>query len=371
MRWLATVVALVAFLPTAQACNIPVFRYALDRWRPDRYEFIVFHRGALSELDQKLFNRFQQYADRPDCPANFNLTRVDLSKNRDPSLEKLYQSSGRPPLPCLVVRYPDMADIDASVWTGPFQEKALAALLDSPARREIARRIWRGESAVWVLLDSGDPAKDQPAEEVVRTTLARLEKTLKLPELTDAPKDKLLNPDGPKVRLSFSVLRLSRTEPAEAMLVRMLAHTEEGLAQRQEPMVFPIFGRGIVLHALVGKGITAKNLGESAGFLVGACSCEVKRLNPGVDLLMTADWERGTGPEVFRAESLHQESGVRGQESGVKRTPDSRFLTPGSSHLIRNMSVAVVGGLVILALFSFWRRYGERHSPTNHSGSQP
>ena len=29
------------------------------------------------------------------------------------------------------------------------------------------------------------------------------------------------------------------------------------------------------------------------GFLLGACSCEVKRMNPGWDLLLRADWDEG------------------------------------------------------------------------------
>ena len=38
---------LLAFLLAvpARACNVPVFRYALERWPADRYEVTVFHRG--------------------------------------------------------------------------------------------------------------------------------------------------------------------------------------------------------------------------------------------------------------------------------------------------------------------------------------
>src|SRR5262245_15707935 len=77
------------------------------------------------------------------------------------------------------------------------------------------------------------------------------------------------------------------------MLLATFLGMEDDLHKRQEPIVFPVFGRGIALHALVGKGITEENIATAAGFLVGECSCEVRRLNPGVDLLMTADWEGG------------------------------------------------------------------------------
>jgi hypothetical protein len=43
---------------------------------------------------------------------------------------------------------------------------------------------------------------------------------------------------------------------------------------------------------LIGAGITAKNIHDSAEFLVGPCSCEVKELNPGFDLLLSTDWDK-------------------------------------------------------------------------------
>jgi hypothetical protein len=71
----------------------------------------------------------------------------------------------------------------------------------------------------------------------------------------------------------------------------MLLRSEPDLAERSDPMVFPVFGRGRALLPLVGAGITARNIHDSAAFLVGACSCEVKELNPGFDLLLAANWE--------------------------------------------------------------------------------
>src|SRR5262249_34009543 len=37
--------------------------------------------------------------------------------------------------------------------------------------------------------------------------------------------------------------------------------------------------------------LTAETLTDAAVFLTGRCSCQVKRLNPGVDLLVSADWD--------------------------------------------------------------------------------
>jgi hypothetical protein len=71
----------------------------------------------------------------------------------------------------------------------------------------------------------------------------------------------------------------------------MLLSTEPDLAAVREPIVFPIFGRGRALYALVGKGIRAETIEQAATFLIGKCSCQVKEQNPGTDLLLTADWK--------------------------------------------------------------------------------
>ncbi|MCB1088647.1 MAG: hypothetical protein KDM63_16535, partial [Verrucomicrobiae bacterium] len=64
-------------------------------------------------------------------------------------------------------------------------------------------------------------------------------------------------------------------------------------------MVFPVFGRGRLLEPLIGKGVRSENVMEYATYICGACSCEVKDQNPGVDLLIAADWDTALhGSEV-------------------------------------------------------------------------
>jgi hypothetical protein len=164
----------------------------------------------------------------------------------------------------------------------------LDSLLDSPIRREIARRLVAGQSAVWVLLDSTNQQASDAAYQLVSGELPRLEKTLKLPEL--AQQDQPLVANGPELKIGFSLLRLKRDDPQEEPLVQMLLSTEPDLKTLDEPMVFPVFGRGRAHWALVGAGISQDNVADLAAFLVGECSCEVKEQNPGADLLMTAAW---------------------------------------------------------------------------------
>jgi hypothetical protein len=73
----------------------------------------------------------------------------------------------------------------------------------------------------------------------------------------------------------------------------MLLNSEDGLNEfESEPIVFPIYGRGIALVAIVGEGINEWNIREAAEFITGPCSCQAKLSNPGVDLLISMDWDR-------------------------------------------------------------------------------
>ena len=161
--------------------------------------------------------------------------------------------------------------------------------VDSPARQELIHRLADGQTAVWLLLESGQQEQDDAAAALIEAELKKLEQELELPELTTAPEDSLLT--SAPLAVGFSLLRVQRDDPAEQALVAMLIDSESDLAERTDPMVFPVYGRGRALWGLIGPGITAKNIHDSASFLVGPCSCEVKELNPGFDLLLAADWD--------------------------------------------------------------------------------
>lgn len=268
------------------ACNVPVFRFALERWRPDPYRATLFHRGALSDADKALLDKLDPQGTNP--LANLAVELVDL-QNLDAALPPQLQASNSPQLPWLSVHYPEHLRIESPAWSARLSPDSLAALYDSPIRRELVKRLVDGETAVWLFLESGDPDKDRPALEFLEQELNKLAQELKLPELTDSPDDALLS--NSPLRIAFSVLQVSRHDTAERGFAEMLLHSESDLLERSDPLVFPVFGRGRALFPLVGPGINADNIRESASFLVGPCSCQVKELNPGFDLLLTADWD--------------------------------------------------------------------------------
>ena len=192
---------------------------------------------------------------------------------------------------------------DLPIWSVPMSEANVQRMIDSPVRRELRQRLLVGESAIWVLLESGDKAKDDAAAKLLEEALRTAEGKLELPDgvITQA---EAANPDSTRhkenadvlqsdlpLKIAFSTMRVSRADEAEAAFIAMLMHIEPDLADFEaEPMVFPVFGRGRALEPLIGKGIHADNVMEAAGYLCGACSCEIKEQNPGIDLLMAADW---------------------------------------------------------------------------------
>ena len=287
------------------ACNVPVFRYALERWHPDPYRATLFHRGPLTEAQRSLIRPWEE-ASGPR-PANVALQVIDVEAIDEDAARTLFAAQGSPPLPWLAMQYPKSLRIEKTFWAGPLSDESVARLVVSPLRSELIRRLAAGQTAVWMMLESGRADKDDAVAAQLSEELKQLAEKLTLPELTSAPEDTLLS-DAP-LTVAFSVLRVPRDAAAEKPLVELLLHSEPDLVEFKEPMVFPVFGRGRALLPLIGAGITTENIHESASFLVGACSCEIKELNPGFDLLLAADWDAllfkdGSPPEVVAARTV-------------------------------------------------------------------
>jgi len=252
----------------ASACDVPVFRYALERWPPDPYEIVIFHRDPPTPDTQAAADLLATCRS-----ANIRLRPVDTSQPLPRDLQELRRAG--PQQSGVVVRHVRTGE---PIWSGPATSELPEQLLNSPARSAVAERLLGGDSAVWLLLEAGNPQRDNAVAARLEEELESLERTLVLP-VEDLGLD-----------ISFSMLRVSRNDPREEVLVRSLLGSEWDLAGTQEPMAFPVFGRGRVLYALVGPGITRANIREACTFLTGPCACEIKDDNPGFDLLMSVDW---------------------------------------------------------------------------------
>jgi hypothetical protein len=275
----------------AWACSVPVFRYALERWRHDKrdelYRVTVFHKGELSD-DHLATLRVLDPTHGPR--ANWLVEAVDLNGLPSPDQTTFWEQQKSPELPWVVVRVPELGgDKTPPLYQGPLDRAALLAWIDSPARRTIARKLLQGDSVVWLLVESGEKDRDDAVAEQVSKELTRLQGAIKLPE-QDEDVDSALKSKVP-LRIAFPLVRLSRQAAGEEAYLRQLLTLDEDHTQAKGPILFPIFGRGRMLTGFTEKEITRKNLDEAARFLCGACSCRVKMANPGVDLLWSADWD--------------------------------------------------------------------------------
>jgi hypothetical protein len=276
----------------AWACNVPVFRYALERWPADPYLILVFHDGGLSEKQAAIVKQLEEgvvgdYAEG----SNYIVETVDIQQEMHPELQAYHEASGAENYPWMVLQYPESAPDEPPAFTGPLSQEHVANIADSPVRREIARLLLKGESVVWLLLESGKPELDDAALKRLKGELVTLNKEMQLPTL-DASDAKYIDPDaGPELKLSFATVRLKREDPAEAMMVRMLENWNPELVDKEQPMAFAFFGRGRVLPALVGDEINPDILAEACAYLIGPCSCQIKQQNPGYDVLMSVPWD--------------------------------------------------------------------------------
>jgi hypothetical protein len=145
----------------------------------------------------------------------------------------------------------------------------------------------------------------------------------------------------------------------------MLLSWNRKLANVNEPMLFPIFGRGRVVPPAIGEEICAEAIRDMAEFLTGACSCEVKEMNPGYDLLLAANWASLVGSQdaavpVPPLVSISGFAAAAATNAKPNATAPERTTslsaavtnppTPGRDHLRRNLVIVLGIGAASLAL---------------------
>lgn len=295
-RWLFSLVLLLSLTAGGilLACQVPVFRYALERWPADAYELIcVPAQGGLKPAEEAALKALRDAALDQDFPANITV-KVDTEGENNSSVARMD------------LFYPGKMRgfLTKPIWSGDATIENAGKIVQSPLRKELVKRILTGESATWLLVESGDPKKDDAAEKALIEHAAKASKNLTLPDgvvgKNDTEKQKEMRPgdeanilqsDVP-LKIGFSVLRISRLDVEEEVFLQMLLNLEDDLGEySKEPMAFPVFGRGRILEPLIGLGLNYDNVIEHSAYLTGACSCEVKDQNPGIDLLVAMDWD--------------------------------------------------------------------------------
>jgi hypothetical protein len=312
----------------ACACTIPVFRYALDRWEADKFHLVLPASAAQDTALQDVLRPL-----RANGKAN-----MDITTSRDAAVTKAELRNSR--------------ESRQLVWSGTLDQASLAALLDSPARKKIVESILAGDSFIWVIADNGSP-QDAVEVERIEKRLRFLEQVASLPIQDPNDPDSQLG-QGPPLRLKFTTLRLHRDDPAEKVLLKMLAGPKGELDPASTSFAAPVFGKGRVLGAWPLTLLDDATLEEASMFLVGRCGCRIKNENPGWDLLLNVDWEKAL-PAAGQARGAAEETGKPAVLA--PKTPEVVAIMPESvpsDNMGGGSSMMGALGALILGLLVLW-----------------
>ena len=263
-----------------QACNIPVFRYALERWQSDDYEVISFHQVPPTEVDL----RFQDEIQRGN--SNLRFLFSDLLEPSNPH-RQILESIGKvssTEQSHFVVRAPRQSSRADFVYHGRIAPGSASLILDSPSRRELSRRLLSGHAIVWLMIQSENELANQQTRQLLGNRIATLASQIELPEGIGQPGSELYS-EVPLI-LRFSLLEIGHDDPQERFLRQLFSNSGN------RPVVVPVFGRGRALELIHAQELTDSIIEDVTTYLCGACSCQVKDRNPGFDLLLQVDWER-------------------------------------------------------------------------------
>ena len=277
---------------SAFAGGTPLFEYAKTHWRSSRYLVSVVRKGRFTKNEMSALNLLR----KAECDGIIDVDIVDsLSAHSIPALAdaRLAKHS------YIVLRRQFVEGFPRCVLSAPLNEKSVAMILDSPARRDLAKRLLSGTSAVFILLDGSDPSENAAAERLMMARLKILERKLNKLRSAEASAKRSLSAKP----LRFSVLRL-RNLRMERCLKAIILSSDPELSKLAFPVVIPVFGRGRALPMFYGKGVNKFNISAAVETLTSEKVDFSKSQTPGFDILTTADWKRGFG-------AISQRKGVR------------------------------------------------------------
>ena len=376
-----------------EACQVPVFRYALERWQPDHYQLVIVHDGNLTDEEQANLTYLEENRVGPNGPIiNLHFEALDLAKEEKQFArwKKLHSEQNASVSIHLFFPFEAFEQDTNPIWNGNLTRNNINQILDSPARRELVKRILSGDSAVWLFLESGNSKEDEAIFETLQKYVKIAREEISVPKgviqksalddpnllLSPGDEENILESSVP-LKIAFSILRLSRKDPQEVILRSMLLRLEDDLLDKEmedKPMLFPAFGKGRVLPPLIGAGISEENALADCGYLCGACSCQVKNQNPGMDILVKADWWTALeGSSVIAEKELPPLTGVEdliaanepakdnAEENSTTldaNTPSSEILkqkTTKDEPLVPNgliIGVVLISGILLVGTFA-------------------
>ena len=311
MKGRSVLTGLLASVTLVMACQVPVFRFALERWPADQFALVVTSEGELTGSIGEALEALAEELQGDPQAINLRLQRVNLETLTEAELVSLPALEHAGEGPTLILMPPASWKSKTPVWTGEATEENLNRLLDSPLRQRCGAHLLKGASAVWVLVESGDATKDAAAREVMEAGVKQAEATLEIPEGVIRREDfnkefENIDPDnilrsGIPLKIDFVTEVVPADAPAEALFLSMLMRSGNRIPG--EPLLVPLFGRGRTFGGLTASQMTPERIVAASEYLCGACSCQVKEGNPGYDLLFRRNWDRLLEVEEITADS--------------------------------------------------------------------
>jgi hypothetical protein len=343
------------------ACKVPVFRFALERWPADNYAVVAIFN---EKPDQATSNALRELS---ESSANVTVESVDLQTLTEAELWGVEGLESTDQAPLLQVFFPERDGQRRLCWSGALTANNVRLWSDSPLRQQIASDIQSGVSAVWVFVEG--PNADANAEMLnsVKESLAQASKQIAIPDgvirREDAGKflsanegasmDDVLRSDIP-LKIEFSIRTLAYGNQDELAMNAMVAGFTGSISG---PFVFPIFGRGRMIEPLPPGQVEASSVLAACSYLVGECSCVIKALNPGVDLILNTDWQSVLGEQVVMVDATTATTPTEvAIPPGRKQPPVAKTaISPGSNATSSLnawlLSAAILGVVTMIVVF--------------------
>ncbi|MEO1525225.1 MAG: hypothetical protein AAFX06_07295 [Planctomycetota bacterium] len=364
---ISVVLVLSVFAIESPACKVPVFRYALERWAADRFTIVAVIDGEPNDVVADALGKLQSLR---DSQANVDVEIIDLSTLSEAELWSVEGLGDTEEAPVLQVFYPDQDSGQRRLcWSGELTAENVEAWRDSPLRRKICEEIQSGVSAIWLFVEGNDSEANADSVARLMAALRQAESTVEIPEgvirrrdaavvlAEDATlsMDDVLRCDIP-LKVQFSLIVLSRDDDQEWALRAMV----EGMSNQTDvACAVPIFGRGRMIDPLPMSSFKDQSVLKACSYLFGECSCSVKALNPGTDLLLDASWQDLLGDQVVISEAVVvQPESLSIPPGHVQNSrPDFDQATPVEDNFaVSGLLVAIVAlGCLIAAVFA-WSR---------------